>query len=138
MALEPNQSIIALDYGSRRVGVAIASSAARLASPLTTLDNSSNLIADIEKIIETENIGTVVVGYPRDMSGRATAQTKIVEEFIEKLQDLKLEVRVQDESLTSVHAEAELGHKKGGYSKAEVDALAATYILEDYLSENER
>lgn len=128
-----NQSVIALDYGERRVGVAVASTIARIASPLTTLDNNADLVANIKQLVESENAGTLVVGYPRAMDGQTTSQTEAVVKFIEKLKGLGVPIETQDESLTSVRAEAELNARKKDYIKADIDSLAATYILEDYL-----
>ena len=128
-----NQSVIALDYGEKRVGVAIASTIARLATPLITLDNDFNLLVNLKHIIDENQVGNIVVGYPRGMDGQTTKQTEKVDQFIEGLKGLNLPIDTQDESLTSVHAEAELQSTKPEYSKADVDSLAATYILEDFL-----
>jgi putative Holliday junction resolvase len=59
-------SILALDVGERRIGVAIASLEARLARPLTTLLHDDGLLAGLEKIIAEENVQLLVVGYPRN------------------------------------------------------------------------
>ena len=128
-----NQSVIALDYGEKRVGVAIASTIARLATPLITLDNDFILLVNLKHIINENQVGNIVVGYPRGMDGQTTKQTEKVDQFIEGLKGLNLPIDTQDESLTSVHAEAELQSTKPEYSKADVDSLAATYILEDFL-----
>lgn len=138
MTLDPNQSVIALDYGDKRVGVARASNVARIANPLTTLDNDNDLIDKIKDIVSTENVGLIVVGYPRGMDGQLTEQTQKVDNFIDQLKVLNIEIKKQDESLTSVNAEAELTAKRSSFNKAEIDALAATLILEDYLVSLER
>jgi putative Holliday junction resolvase len=132
-------SILALDVGERRIGVAIASLEARLARPLTTLLHDDGLLAGLEKIIAEENVQLLVVGYPRNMSGDTTAQTRVIEEFTEELKrKLDLPVEYQDEALTSQKAETELEARGGTYQKGDIDALAATYILEDYLIEHGR
>jgi putative Holliday junction resolvase len=133
-----NQSVIALDYGEKRIGVAIASSVARLARPLTTLANDEHLMTSLKDLINNENVGQIVVGYPRGLDGQETNQTRVVDQFVSSLGALELPVQTQDESLTSVHAETELNKRKKDYSKADIDALAATYILEDYLEVQER
>jgi putative Holliday junction resolvase len=126
------ESVLALDFGEKRVGLATANVIVRFASPLTTLTNNDQLFGNIEAVIKAENIIHLVVGYPRNMNGDATKQTGLAEEFAEKLRaEFALPVDLQDESLTSVKAEEEL--KDRSYSKAEVDALAASYILEDWL-----
>jgi putative Holliday junction resolvase len=80
-----------------------------------------------------------VVGHPRDMNGQSTEQTLRIETFTNKLKSrFSLPIDLQDEALTSKQAEAELIARKKPYTKSDVDALAATYILSDWLSEHER
>ena len=127
--------ILALDYGNRRTGVAIAQEIARLARPLTTLATSDNLYEDIRQLVISEEVRLVVVGLPRGMDGGYTDQTKSAEAFAKTLtQYLDVPVVLSDETLTSVDAEAELGNRT--YPKEAVDALAATFILERYFADN--
>ena len=127
--------ILALDYGSKRVGVAIAHTIARLPRPVTTLPNNETLLADIAKMVAAENVGQVLVGLPRGMDGGYTEQTREAESFATQLAHaITVPVELADETLTSVDAESALGGTR--YDKAEVDALAATYILERYLTEH--
>jgi putative transcription antitermination factor YqgF len=68
------------------------------------------------------------------MSGEETGQTELVKEFVtRRLDGFELPVRYQDESLTSVGAEQELQRRGKPYSKGDIDALAATTILQDYM-----
>lgn len=134
-----NGSLLALDVGAKRIGVALASAGAFFAKPLTTLEHSDDIFAEISGLAKQHDVTIIVVGYPRGMSGQATVQTKIIETFVDELRThISLPVEWQDETLTSVKAEEELAsrHKDGVYNKADVDALAATYILEDYLTEH--
>jgi putative Holliday junction resolvase len=131
-------SIIALDVGSVRVGVAVARTDIRMAHPLTTLSHDDQLLERIQALVREHNAARIVVGWPRGLEGQSTAQTKSSEAFAERVAAATgLPVTLQDEALTSVMAEAELKnrqrHGQQGYQKGEVDALAATYILEDYL-----
>ena len=128
--------ILALDVGNRRVGVAIASSEAQLASPLTTLEQGENLMNKLTQIIKDEAVTDIVVGWPRNQSGEPTEQTQTVEKFSDQLKVIGLPIYFQDESLTSKKAEAELEGRGKPYKKSDIDALAATYILEDWLAEN--
>ena len=127
-------AVMALDYGDKRIGVAVASLSSGLASPLVTLNNDASMLTNLESLIEQNNVTVLVVGYPRNQKGQPTQQTHLVEQFIEKLKQFNLTIKLQDESLTSVYAEAELKARKAPFTKKDVDALAATYILEDYLS----
>lgn len=127
--------ILALDVGEKRVGVAIAHQVARIASPLKTLERTENIMQDIADLVEHEEVYAVVVGLPRGMSGQYTAQTRATEDFTVTLKSmLKVPVYLADETLTSVKAETELKGKT--HQKGDVDALAAAYILEDFLHDH--
>jgi putative Holliday junction resolvase len=131
-----HNSILALDVGAKRVGVAVASLAARLPRPLTTLDRSEAFFDELQKIIAAESIGAIVIGLPRGLDGQHTEQTKATEAFVTQLKaQIDLPIRMQDEALTSKKAKAELEAKRAPHSKGDIDALAATYILEDFMAE---
>lgn len=132
-------ALLALDVGAKRIGVALAGRDVGFASPLTTLEHSNDIITKIADLVRDNHVTLVVVGYPRGLEGQATEQTKIVEAFVDGLKSqIPVRIEWQDESLTSIKAEAELSarHKGAMYNKADVDALAATYILEDYITEH--
>ena len=138
MSNPSSSSIIALDVGDKRIGVALASHQARIASPLVTLTNDETFIAALSKIIEENEVGGIVVGLPRGMDGQETNQTKSVREFAKKLHGaINLPLYWQDEAVTSINAEAELRRRGKAYTKGDIDALAATVILEDYLHEHQ-
>lgn len=131
-----NHSVLALDVGGKRIGVALATLAAKIASPLATLDNNEQVLAQIKKIVKEESVEEIIIGLPRDVHGAETEQTKSVKAFARKLKtEIDLPQHFQDESLTSVRAEEELSGRGQPYQKADVDALAATYILEDWLAD---
>ncbi|HVX23730.1 MAG TPA: Holliday junction resolvase RuvX [Candidatus Saccharimonadales bacterium] len=135
--MQAPRSVLALDVGARRIGVAVASETARLAHPVITLHTDDTLWIGLEQIVEVENVRLLVVGFPRGLRGQVTAQTQAIEAFVTELrQHFPLPIVMQDEALTSKHAEAELQARGKLYTKEEVDALAATYILEDYLTEH--
>jgi putative holliday junction resolvase len=131
---QPHNSILALDVGEKRIGIALASRAARIASPLATLPNDSTFKKRFAVLVEENSVDTIVVGLPRGIDGQDTNQTAYAQEFAKGLQlapDLR--VQFQDEALTSVKAEEELQARGVRYTKEDVDALSATYILEDFL-----
>ena len=132
----PSRNIVCLDVGEKRIGVAVADLSIKIAIPLETVEVDGRELAAISKIVISENTETIVVGYPRNQSGEATAQTRYVEEFSYKLKDIAKEVIFQDESLTSVLAEDRLKSYKKPYKKGDIDALAAAIILQDYLENN--
>jgi putative Holliday junction resolvase len=126
-------NLLALDVGGARIGVAVASSIARIAHPLTTLNYSETVVDQLAQIIKDEGIGILVVGLPRNLSGDATGQTAAVQEFSKQLETLGMPINFQDEAVTSAKAEAELQARGKPYAKGDIDALAATYILDDFL-----
>lgn len=130
-------SWLGLDIGTRRIGVALARMDVRLSHPLLTLENNDSVMDAIAELVKAHEVQRVIVGLPRGMSGQETDQTKYTEDFVERL-ELKLGMSIirQDEALTSQKAEAELVARKKPFTKGEVDALAATYILEDYINEH--
>jgi putative Holliday junction resolvase len=134
---DPTGSILALDVGDKRVGVARASMIARLPEPLVTLRRGDQFFTELEQIIDQEAVTGIVVGLPRGLNGQITQQTTATESFIADLQRrFDLPTYLQDEALTSKKARAELQSGKSDYKKGDVDALAATYILEDFLADH--
>ena len=128
-------SILALDIGEKRTGVALAEPPIYLPHPIDTVGTEA-LNEYLSKCVKERDVQTIVIGYPRNQSGEATAQTAIVKTIVEGLSIPKeIELTWQDESLTSVKAEEELESRNKPFEKADIDALAATYILEDYLKE---
>ena len=126
--------IFALDVGTVRIGVARASNIARLPEPLTTLTNDGTIWEVLRELCDQHHVELLVVGLPRNLNSQDTAQTELVREFVERLSDeLKLPIELQDEALTSVQAEKELTARGKAFAKSDIDALAATYILDDYL-----
>ena len=119
---------LGIDYGSKRVGLAVSDPSGSLAFPLTVLENSNNLINEISKICQEKMIKTIVVGESKDYS---LNENKIMEEikpFVRKLQDeTKLPVCMHPEFMTSVEADRLQGRNEMR------DASAAALILKSYL-----
>lgn len=133
---DPNKIVLALDVGDRRVGLAIGNMLARLAHPLKTLLRGPDFISSLKAEILRENVSSIVVGLPRNLDGNDTYQTTSVREFAHELQQIiDLPLHFQDEALTSHQAKSELVKRGLNYQKSDVDALAATYILEDFFKE---
>ena len=123
---------LSLDVGEKRIGVAKADSQVRLAFPFAVVDVDGKEIENIRHLVEKENASLVVVGYPRNQSGEATAQTAYVTGFVGKLL-LTVPVQYQDESVTSIFAEDRLKAQGKPYTKGDIDMQAASMILQDYL-----
>ncbi len=129
--------ILGIDYGAQRVGVAIAHATARLPRPLQTLSNDSELFDNLQKIITDEGVCCVVVGVPRNMDGSLSQQSSTCEAFTKELAArTAVPVETFDETLSSVEAEAALKRLGKPYDKADIDAVAAQFILERYFTEN--
>lgn len=124
---------MSLDVGEKRIGVAVADDAVRIAVPFTTIEVDGNEVTVIAEIAINQAAQVIVIGYPRNQQGEATAQTNYVEKFAEQLKDIGPELVFQDESLTSVIAEQRLINQKKPYSKGDIDAQAACIILQDYM-----
>lgn len=127
------RTLLALDVGEKRIGVAVADTAVKIAIAYDAVAVDGSEIETIARIIALENIKTIVVGYPRNQQGEPTKQTEFVEAFVARLKFVAPEIVYQDESLTSVKAEEYLKRQKKPYDKGEVDSLAASFILQDYL-----
>ena len=131
-----SKNILGLDVGEKRIGVALADSAVKIAVPLDTIEVDGSEIQNIASLVVGEKINTIVVGYPRNQAGLATSQTIYVEKFVEQLEFLEVPIEFQDESLTSVMAEDRLKAHNRPYSKGDIDAQAAAIILQDYMEEH--
>ncbi len=118
---------LGIDYGSRRVGIAVSDETGKLAFPHSVVANDKNLLGEIEKIIKAEKIARVVLGESKNFKGEPNEIMAGIEEFKKKLEDLKLEVIFEPEFMTSAEAE----HLQG---KNEMhDASAAAIILQSFL-----
>ena len=126
--------ILGLDVGEKRIGVAKADSDTRIAVPLTTIEVDGNEWQEIARLTSVHNTAFFVIGMPRSNEGNQTQQSLYVRNFakilIEKLPGAK--IRFQDESLTSVEAENRLKSRGKPYAKGDIDAEAASIILQDF------
>jgi len=126
------RTFLGLDVGTKRIGVALADSVARVAQPLPTMQAAEPQV--LQKYLHDYEITDVIVGRPRNQSGDVTAQTELVERFVaQQLGDSGVPIHWQDESMTSVMAEERLKASKKTYSKEDIDAEAAVIILQDFL-----
>lgn len=129
-------NLLGVDYGSKRVGVALAAAGGQ-PQRLTTLAGDSSLLEELGRLLSAHGIDTVVVGLPRNLDGEDTAQTAMVRVFGAQLRAAHPEVVLtwQDEALTSEIARDRLRQQKVTDVAAILDQEAAVIILEDYLEE---
>jgi len=129
---------LAIDYGTKRTGLAICDAGETITSPLTVLQSREPVLKKIAQIVETENVGAVVVGLPLNMDGSEGPQTQLVLKFADRLQaHLRIPVYLQDERLSSFGAEEKLApaNLSRGDKKKRLDAVAAAEILEAFLEQ---
>jgi len=121
-----SEEFLGVDVGDVRVGLARGSSLSRIAEPLATIPAKTSL--DIIKNAAKDNSSMgIVVGLPRSLEGKNTAQTKKVRQWVKQAKsEINLPFYWQDEALTTKTAET-------GSSKSGTDALAASIILQDFL-----
>lgn len=130
--------IIGIDYGLKRVGLAVTDPLNIFAQGLTTVENKQ-LISFLKSYFEKESVDTIVVGYPLNMDGTATHATHAVEELIIKLEKNFPDVSVvkEDERYTSKMAVKTMVDggvkKKKRRDKSLIDKVSATLILQSYL-----
>lgn len=139
-----------LDFGERRIGVALSDPERLIASGLTTLDRrrEPNYLKAFEEIIRREKVAAIVVGYPLRTDGehKPGGKTEAVDLFVTELRErFSLPVYLEDESFTSSLAADSLRQRMGKKrtprdwirAKAEIDRVAACYILQDWLDHGE-
>lgn len=133
--------VLGIDFGERRIGLALSDPSATIAQPLPTLTRRIGKrppIAAIVEVIQQNEVERVVVGLPLDLAGEETEWTQTVRDFANKLQQrATIPVDFLDERLTSVQAERAVrasGLKKTEREqKARIDAAAAVLLLQTFL-----
>jgi putative holliday junction resolvase len=130
--------ILAIDFGIRRLGFAISDPLRVTAQGLPTLErpNEAAGLAQILKLIDQYEVDEVVIGYPLSMEGAATAMSRRVLKFAERLRrHRECEVKLWDERLSTAEANRLLRSTGVGLRKRSraVDRVAATLILQNYL-----
>tara|TARA_Y100000780_G_scaffold98650_1_gene89724 strand:- start:107 stop:523 length:417 start_codon:yes stop_codon:yes gene_type:complete len=133
---------LGIDNGEKRVGLALSDPLKIIATPFRTLlvHNTNQVIRELDKIIDEQDVELIVVGNPLGMKGQQTAQTKRVMEFADKLRDIGYKVMLEDERLSSVSAKRVMIEQeiKTGYNKELIDQTAAAIILQQFLDKQSR
>ena len=123
---------LALDVGDRRIGLAVGDDTHGLSRPLRTLLRRSVVkdLAELERIARDEQIDALVIGLPLTLRGEEGHQAERVRRFAAAAEKLGLPVRLYDERHTSSEAEIR--------GTSDIDAGAATILLEDFLAQRAR
>ncbi len=135
------RTILAFDFGLRRIGVAVGQDVTGSASPLGVVANRSTGVDSgrIAALLAEWHPTQLVVGMPAHADGTPSDIQEHVERFIETLREYGLPVETVDERYTSVEAERALktarqSGTRGRISKEEIDSAAAVFIAERYLA----
>lgn len=136
---------LGIDYGTKRIGIAISDEKGILAFPKEIILNDPNTLKKIDKIIKLENISEIVIGESVDFSGKLNALSARIEIFISELKEkFRLPIHKQKEFLTSVEArrsknnlesfsQSQAHSKIKQIKSGRIDASAAALILQRYL-----
>jgi putative Holliday junction resolvase len=134
------QRLLGIDYGVRRIGLAIGDTQMRIATPLETLESRGDATKDAQAIVEIateQEINAFVVGLPLNMNdGSDSDQTRLTRRFADELsRRSKKPVHLHDERLTSYAADGELdaADMPARRRKGVIDRVAAQMILQAYL-----
>jgi putative Holliday junction resolvase len=136
--------VLGVDYGHRRIGLALSDATGLLARPWKTVVRTGNaeqvartLAAEVATLrAESDGLSAVVFGWPKRLDGTSHEQTHAVEALVKQMRrHLDIPVLLQDERLSSREAESLLARREPDWRKRKplVDAMAAAVILQDYL-----
>jgi len=130
--------ILSIDYGRKRVGIAVSDPLQIIAGGLTTV-HAKDIFDFLDDYLKNENVETIVVGYPKTLKNEASQAIEFVNPFIKKLikRYPEIDVDIYDERFTSklaVRAMIDGGmKKKDRQNKANTDKISATIILQSYM-----
>ncbi len=135
--------ILAIDYGDKKVGLALSDPMKIIAKPYKTIINNSkeSLLSDIIQIIQLKDVNEIVVGLPKTLKNTYSEQTYKVKDFIDYLtSSLDINIVIVDERLSSIEAKRSLINQgiKTGHNKKDVDMTAAALFLQNYLDKIEK
>ena len=136
-------SMLGIDYGDSRVGIAITDALGITAQGLETIHHKGNdkiILRRLDEIMQQYEIDTIVVGKPLNMNGTATERVEVTNKFIHKLKCKynKLKIDTMDERQTTVEAHRTMNDLNINPRKKKnlVDTISAVYILEMYMNKN--
>ena len=151
------RSILAVDYGRARIGLALADSEARIAQPLSTMErvNRNEDMRRLRELVREHGVKQIVVGLPLRLDGSRGEMAEEVDRFAERVRkQIGVPVEMVDERLTSWEAERLLEETQGRFihdeklaggrkpmkaqARMTVDAVAAAVILKEYLDRQEQ
>ena len=144
MSIQHNNRILGIDYGEKRLGIAISDDTNTIATPLKYIDNNKEILSRLNKLINKYNIKTLVVGLPINLDGSHSKSSKKVLKFCKYIKkELDIIVHTTDERLSSVEAENKL--RESGRSpnmfrnldRGIIDSASAAIILNSFIQKKE-
>ncbi len=130
--------ILALDHGTKRIGVALSDELKMIGQPLEFIEAEpfAGFLVRLKELIRTKEVELILVGMPRNMDGSYGEAAAKVREFVAVLKEaITVPLRLWDERLTSTQANRLLiaGNVRRGDRKEKVDKMAAAILLQSYL-----
>ena len=133
--MKEEERILGIDFGKKRVGIAISDPLCMIAMPLETVERKK-IEEGINKILERFPVKHIVIGYPLRTDGKKGKRAEEVEKFAKKIKEkFNIEIELWDERYSTVEAERiimDMG-KKPSRNKGKIDRIAASLILQSYL-----
>ena len=141
--------MLGVDYGAKRIGLALSDATGLLASPWKRLDNDGSVggavkrIANEVRALQADDPGldAIVIGLPRRLNGEPNEQTPLVQKLAHLLAaEVTVPIALQDERLTSHEADELLAQRERDWRrrKDQLDAMSAALILQDFLDNQPR
>ena len=133
--------LLGLDWGSKRIGIAISTNSTGIALPLRTLSRTSwtNDVSTIKNIIETHNVSMIIIGLPLLLSGKLGQQALDIKNAVTNLQtEIEIPINLFDERLTTQQSYKILKETQTKNSKIgeKIDEVSACLILQSYIDSN--
>ena len=131
--------VMGIDYGDARTGIAISDLLCSIVGTTTVIHsrNTEKTLTEISRIVKENEVGEIVIGLPKNMDGTEGPRAQLCREFAQQVEDITgIQVNMWDERRTTVEAHNILSahNYHGKKRKNTVDAVAASLILEGYLS----
>lgn len=119
---------LGIDFGAKRIGIALSDEEGRLAFPHSVISNTRDLVEEVSEVIEREKINEIVLGESKDYKGQPNKIMADIEKFKKELEErIGLKINFEPEFMTSSQAKLIQGENKMH------DASAAALILQSYL-----
>lgn len=133
--------ILAVDHGTKRIGIAVSDPLGTTALPVTVIANDAKLFDNIKKLAEDYEAGEIVVGLPKALDGSMGLSAEKVIDFVKKLKGkIRIPVMTYDERLSTAAAQKMLigADMRRSQRKMVIDKIAAAYMLQSYMDSKKR